>query len=684
MRSLVPVFVAAACCAASVHAAGAAMTDVPAIANDSLPNAATAATIAPATPVEPYVNEQETQTFTVNADGSFTKLDDMTLRVNTEAGVARVAQHYIWFNRNMAKVDVIEAYTTGADGVRHDVQPGEIRDVQEAQSFDAPMFQDILEKVIVFPAVEPGAHIHLKYLKTQQVPIVPGSFSDFTPPDLAPTHNFRLVYDLPADRPLYADARGFTADPPVTRNGRTRYEFRYDKARFGRLEYGSISYVSYGDRLMVSTWRDYAAFAATYRASAIDPSASDPSIVHLARTLTEADGTPQARAKTLYDWVRKNIRYVAVNVGRGAVVPHHAADILALRYGDCKDHVALYGALLDAVGIRNEPALINSGTVYSLPSVPGFGVLNHVITWLPDLQMYVDSTAPNVEFGYLPSTDMDRPTVLVDEGVLGHTQATASMARHSDLTITVAPDGSASFVYRLQAGGWAAEQGRAMLRLQTPAQREEAIQGELRAAGLTGNATLSTNALGATGGPLVVTMKGTLDDFVLPGAAASIPALTSFVGGFQSDARYWLGERQRTQPFVCRNVELHEHARIVLPANFRVLDMPEAAQMESRFIDFRSSYQYDPKTNVVTMTRDGNTRFRSEVCSPDEFAQMRAGMEAIGRDVRAQVIVRSTLPGVASAAGHVQGSAAQGAAAQSTAARGTASQAVRKVVAETR
>jgi hypothetical protein len=236
-------------------------------------------------PDDPYTNEGETQTYTVNADGSYAKLDSMTLHVNNEAGVARVAQQYIWFNRNMADVQIIEAYTTGADGVRHDVQPEQIRDVQEARSFDAPMFQDIQEKVIVFPAVEPGSRVHLTYRKTQKVPIVAGEFSDFTPPDLAPTHNFRLIYDLPADKPLYADARGFTAKAPVTSAGRTRYEFRYDRAHFSRLEHGSVAYVSYGDRLMVSTFASYGAFAATYRASSADPSAHDAALVQLARSV---------------------------------------------------------------------------------------------------------------------------------------------------------------------------------------------------------------------------------------------------------------------------------------------------------------------------------------------------------------------------------------------------------------
>jgi hypothetical protein len=607
--------------------------------------ACAASVSSPGQPVEPYTNEGETQTFTVNDDGSFTKVDSMTLLVNNEAGVARVAQQYIWFNRNMADVAIIEAYTTGADGVRHDVRPDQIRDVQEARSFDAPMFQDIQEKVIVFPAVEPGARVHLTYRKTQKVPIVPGHFSDFTPPDLAPTHNFRLVYDLPAGKPLYADARGFTTIAPVTKDGRTRYEFRYEKARFGRLEYGSVAYVTYGDRLMVSTFPDYAAFAQTYRASSVDPTAHDPAVVQLARALTANDATPRAKAKTLYDWVRKNVRYVAINVGRGAVVPHRASEILAYRYGDCKDHVALYGALLDAVGIRNEPALVNSGTIYSLPAVPGYGVINHVITWLPDLQLYVDSTATSVEFGFLPSTDMNRPALLVNQGVLARTPSTATMSRRTDLSIAVEPDGSATFVYRLEAAGWAAEQGRTMLRLQTPAQREESLQAELRNANLRGAATLSTSNLAATEGPLLITMRGTLESLVVPGAAASIPALTSLAGGFESDTRYWLGERQRTQPFVCRNIELHERAQITLPSNFRVLDVPEPAQTQDRFLEFRSQYTFDPQTNMITVSRDGSTHFDSDVCSPDEFAKMRPAMEAVGRDVRAQVIVKSSLEG---------------------------------------
>lgn len=138
-------------------------------------------------------------------------------------------------------------------------------------------------------------------------------------------------------------------------------------------------------------------------------------------------------------------------------------------------------------------------------------------------------------------------------------------------------------------------------------------------------------------------MKGTLESLVVPGAAASIPALTSLAGGLEADTRYWLGERQRTQPFVCHNLALHERARIELPANFHVLDMPEAKRTQDRYVDFQSQYTFDPLGNVVTMARDGTTHFDSDVCTPDDFAKMRPAIEAIGRDVRAEVIVKSTL-----------------------------------------
>ena len=76
-----------------------------------------------------------------------------------------------------------------------------------------------------------------------------------------------------------------------------------------------------------------------------------------------------------------------------------------------------------------------------------------------------------------------------------------------------------------------------------------------------------------------------------------------------------------------------------------MLDVPEPAQTQDRFLDFRSQYTFDAQTNIIKVSRDGSTHFDSDVCSPEEFAQMRPAMEAVGRDLRAEVIVRSSLDG---------------------------------------
>ncbi|MCP6756280.1 hypothetical protein NL533_32135, partial [Klebsiella pneumoniae] len=88
--------------------------------------------------------------------------------------------------------------------------------------------------------------------------VIPGQFNYYVDPGQRPVLQQTLVFDLPADKPLYADARGYAAEPPVTENGRTRYAFTYRHDRYARIESGSVGYAQYGDRLMVTTFPNYA------------------------------------------------------------------------------------------------------------------------------------------------------------------------------------------------------------------------------------------------------------------------------------------------------------------------------------------------------------------------------------------------------------------------------------------
>jgi len=108
---------------------------------------------------------------------------------------------------------------------------------------------------------------------------------------------------------------------------------------------------------------------------------------------------------------------------------------LALGYGDCKDHSVLFSALLKAKGIESDIVLINSADSYTLSQVPSVRQFDHVIVYLPEFDMYADTTAGVAPFGTLPFDEYGKPVVhAVKSGavvrrtpVLGKDGATATL-----------------------------------------------------------------------------------------------------------------------------------------------------------------------------------------------------------------------------------------------------------------
>ncbi|KVC91322.1 hypothetical protein WI77_15495 [Burkholderia ubonensis] len=620
------------------------MTTCGAHASPSAPDAA--APRPPAAGIDdtpPTTLERDVHEFVIQRDGSLEEHDDATLRANDANGIDAIAQRYVWFDKDLEKVDLLAAQTLDRDGVVHPVGPDAIRDVQEPRSAGAPTFQDGVLRTVVFPGVEAGSRTRVAFRKVRTRPLNPGYFGYFVEPSRDPVDYQRLVFDVPADMPLHADARGYVALPPVTANGRTRYVFEYRHGPYDRIELGAVGYPTDGDRLMVSTLPDYAAFAARYRNAAMDPSADDPAVAQLARALTANAPDPHDKARILYDWVRANVRYVALFLGETAAAPHRVTDILRNRYGDCKDHVALFGALLAAVGIRSEPVLLNLGAVYTLPSVPGYGggAVNHAITWLPDLGLYADTTTGGIAFGYLPPIVMDRPALLVDTGVLARTPATQPRTRTARLAIDAARLDAQRYQSYVEDDGWTAELERNVFRRATRERVRQLAVERLRQSGLRGTADLVTTDLAATAGPFGVTMTGTLDHAVWPDGTTAVPALSSLTGGIATQVQGWLAEPVRTQAWVCIGGAFDETAQIALPANVAVTDVPADTAVRDRFVDFASHYVFDASARVVQITRRLRADFGRQVCTPDDYAAMRASLERIERDTQAQIVVRA-------------------------------------------
>jgi len=200
-----------------------------------------------------------------------------------------------------------------------------------------------------------------------------------------------------------------------------------------------------------------------------------PQIQAKADEITAGVGDRREQARRIYDWVSRHVRYVAIEFGAGGIVPHAPDSVLTNAYGDCKDHAALFLALLKAKGIDGNAVLINGRDSYTVAAVPTFGAFNHMIAWLPEFALYADTTSGQAAFGTLPNAEYGKPVVVlgVERDALRHiaprgsndaglrVETKATIGDDSRLSLDTTTTGTGTFATMLRglsqglgASGW--------------------------------------------------------------------------------------------------------------------------------------------------------------------------------------------------------------------------------------
>lgn len=588
----------------------------------------------PALVVDRYI-----QHFVVETDGSYQLSVDHAKTIAARSALQAHSQYYIGYNRALDEVLAIDAYTRKPDGRRVAVPPGQIKDQQEAASADAPLFQDTRLRVIVFPEVEVGDQLVVHYVLRRHTALFPGQFEDLSASLAYANPQFHLIYDMPEGMPLYADAAGFTPVADMAPPGRRRYHWHYQDGPHARPEADSVSYLDHGKRLAVSTFPSYRAFAAAYASRAADKSRPTAAIAALAASVTLGLAEPRARALALSEWVRRHIRYVGVYVGAGGVVPHGAASVLANRYGDCKDHSALLEALLRAAGIDSTAVMVNNGNTYRLPEVPTMGIFNHVITFIPALDLYLDATAESVAAGYLPASVMDKPALLVATGQLARTPSRQAGREQSTAWFDVRADGSGTFRITRESSGATAEPYRQAVRDTPPAERAQLVRQLLQGLGQQGRGVFDPGQVDGKGDAYSMRLDGSSDNVAsLPGPVG-LATSVSFWGGISDTVAALAQEPQRTQDFVCPGIDAEEETGFDFAPGVRIVALPRALDVGEG--PFRYSARYRQEGNTVTVRRSLRFEHAGMVCRAGEYARMQAALERMLRDLRAQIIVEA-------------------------------------------
>ena len=226
----------------------------------------------------------------------------------------------------------------------------------------------------------------------------------------------------PAKTDLNITPRNDTIEARVRKhNGLVEYE--WDQRDVAPLNVDADA-PSWHDPFPAVQWSEFADWSAVTRWAAplyAVPKTLSPALAAEVDRIAKAEPTPEGRLLAALRFVQSEIRYLGVEIGPGSHAPNPPDQVLARRFGDCKDKAMLTVTLLDRLGIEAHPALVNTSSRRALASrLPSPGQFDHVIVQaqLHNHTFWLDPTRPrqNADLAHIVQADFDLALVIDASG----------------------------------------------------------------------------------------------------------------------------------------------------------------------------------------------------------------------------------------------------------------------------
>jgi hypothetical protein len=367
---------------------------------------------------EAYIFELLQSTVRFEADGKGQRDFILRARIQSESAVHEFGLLVYPFASSFESLDVIYARVRKPDGTIVETPASDVQELDSAVSREAPMYTDEREKHVAIKSLSVGDILEAHLRWTIHDPIAPGHFwFDHSYFREGICLQETLEIDVPPNVPVKLRNSGL--NPSVReQNGRRLYRFETSNLKkpedskipdweknYHGLQPPDVQLSSF------TTWEDIG----SWFASLVQPkTAVTPEIRAKAEELIKGKITEEEKLHAIYDFVSTRFRYIGIDLGLSRYTPHGASEVLANRYGDCKDKHTLFAAILQSAGISAFPVLISSK--YRLDtSFPSVSLFDHVITAIPrgDSFLFLDTTPEVAPFGLLVSTIRDRQALII-------------------------------------------------------------------------------------------------------------------------------------------------------------------------------------------------------------------------------------------------------------------------------
>lgn len=328
-----------------------------------------------------------------------------------------------------------------------------------------------------------GDIIELAFTTTHRDPVL-GAHSELSVdlPAGLPATRMRLTASWPSDRQVRWRKSNELPEPRKWISGTQQYvEWAFDglpalKAPKGApLRFMPVQRVEF---TQFAKWGDLAATLAPHYRTASVLRSDSPLKAEVAR-IRAAGSDPKVQAAAALKLVQDRIRYVYRGMNEGNLAPAGADETWARRFGDCKGKTALLLALLHALGIEADAAMVSTAAGDGLDArLPMAILFDHVLVraqiggrtyWLdgtragdgaidaidaPPFRWALPLRAQGVTLVAIPQQPLARPTTETDIFI----DAKAGISLPAPIEVTTLTRGDEAQALRLQLGSLSPEQ----------------------------------------------------------------------------------------------------------------------------------------------------------------------------------------------------------------------------------
>ena len=141
----------------------------------------------------------------------------------------------------------------------------------------------------------------------------------------------------------------------------------------------------------------------------------DDNLRAVAEQILARNLSTQGKVQAVYESVQRSTKYVAFEFGVHSYQPYPVATVERRGFGDCKDKAAMIVALLRAVGVPAEFAMVRTRSAGAVAAEAySIQLFNHAVAYVPELNLYLDGTAEYAALGELPPDDQGATAMTVD------------------------------------------------------------------------------------------------------------------------------------------------------------------------------------------------------------------------------------------------------------------------------